>query len=70
MQGSTISWKSQRMAAVARSSIEAELIAAGKAVQEAMHLQWLHYFLQVALEVLEPRLIGAMAVDHLEISFI
>jgi hypothetical protein len=58
------------MAAVARSSIEAELIAAGKAVQEAMHLQWLHYFLQVALEVLEPRLIGAMAVDHLEISFI
>jgi hypothetical protein len=28
--------------------MEAELIAAGTAVQEAMHLQWLRYFLQVA----------------------
>jgi hypothetical protein len=46
MQGSSISWKSKRMNIVARSSMEAEFIAAGEAVQEALHLQWLRYFLQ------------------------
>jgi hypothetical protein len=46
MQGSSISWKSKQMTIVARSSMEAEFIAACEAVREALHLQWLRYFLQ------------------------
>lgn len=46
VQGSTVAWRSKRLKTVARSSMEAEFMAAGEAVREAMRLQWLRYFLQ------------------------
>jgi hypothetical protein len=40
-QGITVAWKSKRLKIVARSSMEAEHVAAGQAIREALHLQWL-----------------------------
>lgn len=45
-QGSTVAWRYKRLKTVARSSMEAEFMAAGEAVREAMRLQCLRYFLQ------------------------
>jgi hypothetical protein len=46
MNGGTISWKSKRQQTVARSSKEAEMMAAGEAVREAIWLSWLRYFIE------------------------
>jgi len=48
VQGSTVAWRSKRLRTVARSSMEAEFMAAGEAVREAIRLQWLRYFLHGA----------------------
>jgi hypothetical protein len=44
VNGSLVSWKSKRLPTVARSSMEAEYMAAGEAVREAIFLTWLGYF--------------------------
>jgi hypothetical protein len=43
--GSVIAWKSKRLHTVATSSMEAEFMAAGQAIREAMYLIWLKGFL-------------------------
>jgi hypothetical protein len=45
MNGSTISWESKHQQTVARSSKEAEMMAAGEAVR-AIWLSWLRYFIE------------------------
>jgi hypothetical protein len=63
--GCTFSWKSKRLTTVARSSMEAEFMAAGEAVREAMHLQWLHYFLHDTMVVVNIKVDNASALSHI-----
>jgi hypothetical protein len=63
--GCTFSWKWKRLTTVARSSMQAEFMAAGEGVKEAMHLQWLHYFLYDTMVVVNIKVDNASALSHI-----